>query len=124
MKEKLVLELLVAGRLSIEESAALLGLSHELPNNPTGPKIRKRHKVAQRSYSNADHLKIIDTYLTNHRDVKRTATICGMNVTSVRNHIQYAGLVPVPSEAQAERVLIWRRNRKMYAHLGLPVVSR
>lgn len=124
MKEKLVLELLAKGRLSVEESAALLGLTQQLPTVQQARKpLRRRNKV-QSVYTIADHMRFVNTYLDCDADIKIAAEKLGITVTTLRNHIQYAGLATLPNDAVLRRVMTWRRNHKMYLHLPGPQVQR
>ena len=121
MKEKMVLELLAKGRLSVEESAALLGFATE-QDLPTQPK--RRAKKHQRYFTKADHVRIIETFLQCGSQITETAKKLELSVQTVRNHLQYAGYATCPSQDAVNRVITWRKHRKMYLTLPTPVVNK
>lgn len=118
MNEKLLLELLAKGRLSVDETLALMGKA-EAPKAEAAKPIQRRNKPTQRTYGLNDHKMIIELYKAFQGDIGRVARNSKIPKQTVRNHLYYAGLIPCPSQDAAARVATWRRRKNMY--VGQPI---
>lgn len=122
-----VLRALEEKEITVQECIDAIGSlaeSEQQQTAPAQPTKTTRKKTLQRYYTNDDHLKIIQCAIALDLNCKKTAEAMGIPPITVRGHLRYAGLEPCVSQADVERVIIWRRKRKMYLDLPAPTISR
>jgi len=126
MNDKIALELLAAGRLTVEETMALLGSGPAPAAIQTQPieQIKKhRNKPTQNHYTVEDHRKMIETYREYGCHLTRTARRLNIPRGTLLNHLRYAGIHPITTKYDLERVADWRLRRGMYLDLPLELTT-
>jgi hypothetical protein len=113
MNKKLILELLEKGRISVDETLALLG--ETVTTQPPTSK-RKKDYMTRTVIGSNQHEAIVSNYKL-LGDVARVAKRLHLQEVTVRGHLQYAGLVPAKSERAKHRVRVWRERHRMYLDL-------
>lgn len=126
MNHKALLELVANGRLTVHDALTLMG--DETPTERIGispaPSKKRRPNKTQTIYTLEDHFAIVNAYIEADGNRAEVAYKLDISPQTVLNHAQYAGLADCTNQDQANRVVTWRRNRKMYLELGAPTVRR
>lgn len=85
--------------------------------------VAKRASTPRKQVSKQQHQQIVDTFIAMDGSVHETCRVLNMHPTTVVNHVQYAGLIDVPSQYYVDRIITWRKNHNMYVNDPLPQIK-
>jgi len=117
---KLVLELLEKGRISVDETLALIGKPITKETKTQQIRIHKKRATV---ITMAQHHEIVRTYIQN-RNVQAVSNLTQINQMTIRGHLMYAGILPANDDATKHKVKVWRERHNMYLERTTQFVDR
>ena len=116
----------IAGSTALMHAELVAQLVEETQPHATVENVQKpatRKSTSRKHVTIEQHQQIVDTFLATDGSVQKTCRLLKIHPTTVINHVQYAGLVDVPSQYYIDRIVSWRTNHKMYLNDPLPKIK-
>ena len=116
----------IAGSTALMHAELLAQVIEPAKPDATVEKVHtpgKRKSTVRKQVTLEQHHQIVDTFLATDGSIQKTCRLLKMHPTTVINHVQYAGLVDVPSQYYIDRIVVWRNNNKMYLNDPLPQIK-